>query len=151
LLDIREIDAPELLKSSRPGDHVLAILGRGGDALIKEIVKRIAGLRGHERGRVLAQLVILPGLRGLPERRRAGFRLQPGGNQRRRPARYNDLVKRVRAAMRVRIEITNGDAFKLDSKAVTLPEAAEWISMERTCCPILTLQLSASGNQADWV
>lgn len=65
--------------------------------------------------------------------------------------RYNELVKRVREAMRDRTEIANGYAFKLDSKTITLPEAAEWISMERLCCPFLTLQLSAAGNQTHWV
>lgn len=66
-------------------------------------------------------------------------------------SRYNDLVKRVRAALRDRSEISNGYTFKLDNKTVTLPEAAEWISMERLCCPFLTLQISASGNQPHWV
>jgi hypothetical protein len=65
--------------------------------------------------------------------------------------RYNELVKRVRAAMRDRSEVSSGYTFKLDSKAVTLPEAAEWISMERMCCPFLTLQISASGNQPHWL
>jgi hypothetical protein len=65
--------------------------------------------------------------------------------------RYNELVKRVRAAIRERSEISNGYDFKLDSQTVTLPEAAEWISMERKCCPFLRLQLSASGNQTHWV
>ena len=65
-------------------------------------------------------------------------------------SRYNELVKRVRQAMRDQSEISNGYTFILDSKAVTLPEAAEWISMERKCCPFLTLQLSASGNETDW-
>jgi len=65
--------------------------------------------------------------------------------------RYNNLVKRIRAAIRERAEITDGYAFKLDSKTVMLPEAAEWITMERLCCPFLTLQLSAAGNQAEWI
>ena len=65
--------------------------------------------------------------------------------------RYTELVKRLRAAMRDRTEIPNGYAFKLDSKAVTLLETAEWISMERLCCPFLTLQLSASGDEAHWL
>src|SRR3954452_10565901 len=64
--------------------------------------------------------------------------------------RYNELVKRIRTAIRDRTEIANGYAFTLDSNAVALPEAAEWIVMERLCCPFLTLQLSAAGNQADW-
>jgi hypothetical protein len=65
--------------------------------------------------------------------------------------RYNDLVKRIRAAIRDRSEISNGYVFKVASKAISLPEAAEWVSMERLCCPFLTLQLAASGNQADWL
>ncbi len=64
--------------------------------------------------------------------------------------RYNELVKRIRAAIRNRSEIANGYAFSLDSKTVTLPEAAEWIGMERLCCPFLTLQLSVAGNQTNW-
>jgi hypothetical protein len=65
--------------------------------------------------------------------------------------RYNDLVKRIRTAIRSRREIANGYVFKVDSKTVALPEAAEWVSMERLCCPFLTLQLTASGNQTDWL
>ena len=45
--------------------------------------------------------------------------------------RYNELLKRVRAAMRERSEISNGCVFRLDSKSIPLSEAAEWISMER--------------------
>jgi hypothetical protein len=65
--------------------------------------------------------------------------------------RYNELVTRVRAAIRDRSEVATGYLFKLDSRIVTLPEAAEWISMERLCCPFLTLQISAAGNQPYWV
>jgi hypothetical protein len=65
--------------------------------------------------------------------------------------RYKQLVERVRHAIRSRSEISGGYVFKLDGKAVSLPEAAEWISMERRCCPFLTLQLSASGDQEHWV
>jgi hypothetical protein len=63
--------------------------------------------------------------------------------------RYDVLVKRIRGAMRDRMETSSGYVLKLDSKTVTLPEAAEWMGMERLCCPFLTLQLAASGNQAD--
>jgi hypothetical protein len=65
--------------------------------------------------------------------------------------RYNNLMKQLRNAIQYRSELSNGYAFKLDGKAISLPDVAEWISMERLCCPFLTLQLSASGNQADWV
>jgi hypothetical protein len=65
--------------------------------------------------------------------------------------RYKELVKRVREAMHQREEISGGYRFGLDGAAVTLIETAEWMNMERLCCPFLTLQLSASGNSADWV
>jgi hypothetical protein len=64
--------------------------------------------------------------------------------------RYRELVKRVREAVRDRTEMSDGYAFQLDSKKVTLPDVAEWMSMERLCCPFLTLQLSATGNQSHW-
>jgi hypothetical protein len=64
--------------------------------------------------------------------------------------RYNDLMKRLRLAIRDRSEIRDGYAFKLNGKAISLPEVADWISMERLCCPFLTFQLSASANQSDW-
>jgi hypothetical protein len=65
--------------------------------------------------------------------------------------RYNDVVKVLRAAVRGRSEVPGGYTFKLDGKAITLPEVAEWISMERLCCPFLTFRLSASGNHAEWL
>ncbi|SRR5579884_1218667 len=66
-------------------------------------------------------------------------------------SRYKELVKRLRTAIRRRTEIADGYIFQLDSRTVTLPEAAEWISLERLCCPFLTLQLSVSGNRQYWL
>src|SRR6266566_1490322 len=65
----------------------------------------------------------------------------------RRP-RYNDLVKRLRIAVTYRSELSDGYAYKLDTKKITLPEAAEWITMERLCCPFLAFQLDVKGNGA---
>jgi hypothetical protein len=65
--------------------------------------------------------------------------------------RYNDLVRRLRTAMRERSELPNGYTFRLEGASITLPEVAEWMSMERLCCPFLSLQLSALGNQTDWL
>lgn len=64
---------------------------------------------------------------------------------------YNDLTKKLQRAGRDRTELPDGYAFTLDGKAISLPEVAEWISLERLCCPFLTLQISASGNQNNWV
>jgi hypothetical protein len=60
-------------------------------------------------------------------------------------------MKHLRAAVRDRSEIANGYSFRLDSNTITLPEVAEWITMERLCCPFLTLQLSVSGQQQHWI
>jgi|SRR5665213_1942333 len=65
--------------------------------------------------------------------------------------RYKQLVQRVREAMHQREEIPDGYTFRLDGVAVTLTETAEWMNMERLCCPFLTLQLCVSGNGAGWV
>lgn len=60
--------------------------------------------------------------------------------------RYNDLIKQVRIALSDRAELPDGYSFKLDNDKVTLPEVAEWITMERLCCPFLTFNLEVSGQ-----
>jgi hypothetical protein len=69
---------------------------------------------------------------------------------RQRP-RYNALMKRLRAAVRNRKALPNGYAYQLEQEAITLPEVAEWISLERLCCPFLKLELSATGRPTDWM
>lgn len=64
--------------------------------------------------------------------------------------RYTELVKRLRSAVRERRELSDGYSYRLDGKSVSLPEVAEWIKLERLCCPFLTLQLEASGTASDW-
>ena len=65
LIDIRELDARQLIASGRPGDLALAMLAGGGTERVLEIAKRAFGLEGAERQRVLYQLVQLSGLRRL--------------------------------------------------------------------------------------
>jgi len=65
--------------------------------------------------------------------------------------RYYDLRKRLRAAVRNRKVLPDGYAYQLEQKAIALPEVAEWMSMERLCCPFLKLELSATGQQTDWL
>ena len=68
----------------------------------------------------------------------------------RRP-RYNDLIKRLRIAVQDRSELADGYTYRLDTKKITLPEVAEWITMERLCCPFLTFQLDVRGNGDSWL
>jgi hypothetical protein len=64
---------------------------------------------------------------------------------------YNDLTKRLRAAVRKPSELPDGYSFQLHDKSITLTDVAAWIALERLCCPFLTFQLSTSGTQPDWV
>ena len=68
LMDIRDMEAHELMASGRPGDLALAMLAKGGSSQTMEIAKRAASLKGAERERVLNHLVALSGLRRLTER-----------------------------------------------------------------------------------
>lgn len=60
--------------------------------------------------------------------------------------RYNDLISRLRAAIRDRKELQDGYTYSLDSQIITLPEVSEWITMERLCCPFLNFQLEEAGE-----
>ena len=60
--------------------------------------------------------------------------------------RYQDLVFRLRAAMRDRKELPDGYNYSLDSAKITEPEVSEWIAMERLCCPFLVFQLEGAGE-----
>jgi hypothetical protein len=64
--------------------------------------------------------------------------------------RYSQLMKQLRAAVRERQELSDGYSYRLDGNSVSLPEVAEWMKLERLCCPFLTLQLEASGQATDW-
>ena len=64
LIDIRDINAAELLKGNA-GDLALAVLAGGGNKLLPEILRKAARLKGAARERALAQILVLSGLRGL--------------------------------------------------------------------------------------
>ena len=62
--------------------------------------------------------------------------------------RYNELVFRLRSAMRDRNELAEGYSYPLDSTKITLAEVSEWITMERLCCPFLIFQLERVGEDS---
>ena len=64
---------------------------------------------------------------------------------------YNDLTKRLWSAARDRKDLPDGYAVSLDGRAIRQTEIAEWIRMERLCCPFLSLQVAAYGNPGDWI
>lgn len=64
--------------------------------------------------------------------------------------RYNTLMKGIKNAVRQQKELADGYSWELDGKKTTMPDVAEWMSLERRCCPFLTLQLEALGDGADF-
>ena len=64
--------------------------------------------------------------------------------------RYNVLMQKLKTAVVQQREIADGYAWELEAKTISLPEVAEWVSMERRCCPFLTLQLEAAGNETGY-
>src|SRR5262245_36109925 len=60
--------------------------------------------------------------------------------------RYNQLVHRLRAALEGQSELDDGYAYSLNERTISLPEVAEWIAMERLCCPFLSFQLDVSSG-----
>ena len=65
-MDIRELSVDELLNTGRPSDCALAVLAGDGPDRLRDIVRSIAALPDNsERDRVIAQLMVLSGLRAL--------------------------------------------------------------------------------------
>lgn len=60
--------------------------------------------------------------------------------------RYRDLADKLRGSIRDRRELSNGYTFTLATEAIALLEVAEWITMERRCCPFLAFQLEVGDD-----
>jgi hypothetical protein len=63
---------------------------------------------------------------------------------------YEQLMRRIHASIRERNELRDGYSYKVDGKSVSLKDAAEWIGLERLCCPFFTFELSVTASQTDW-
>ena len=64
VIDIRTIDSETLL-SGGPGDWALALLAKGGEKKMREIIAKAKTLERPQRERLLVQLLVLSGLRRL--------------------------------------------------------------------------------------
>jgi hypothetical protein len=63
--------------------------------------------------------------------------------------RYRELAAKLRSSLSDRRELRDGYSFRLSEKGITLVEVAEWIRMERLCCPFLRFQLEVKGAGTD--
>jgi hypothetical protein len=58
--------------------------------------------------------------------------------------RHAELLSRLLARVRGTRELPNGYRFALDAEPRTLAETAEWIGLERRCCPFFGFALAWS-------
>jgi predicted transposase YdaD len=68
VIDIREIDAQELIGTGNTGDLALAVLAGGADSRVPDIVGCAARLKKPEREKLLTKILVLAGLSGLTEK-----------------------------------------------------------------------------------
>ena len=61
-------------------------------------------------------------------------------------SRYRELAQKLRCAIQNRGELSNGYTYTLGAQAIVLLEVAEWITMERLCCPFFTFQFEVGDD-----
>lgn len=67
-------------------------------------------------------------------------------------AHHRDLSKELRAAVKDTREVTDGYAFRFAGEGRTIAMLAEWISLERLCCPFFAFQLEiGSDSKPIWL
>ena len=60
--------------------------------------------------------------------------------------RYNELRQKLRSAITSTQQIENGQSWRLSENHIPLKETAEWIEMERLCCPFLAFQFETMAG-----
>ena len=61
--------------------------------------------------------------------------------------RHRELLHRLRPAAHDISELPDGYLFHLNSGGISFVEAAEWVELERRCCPFLAFQLRIAGGE----
>lgn len=65
--------------------------------------------------------------------------------------RQQELLESVHAVRVETRELPNGFAFRLPAEAQVFRDAAEWVSLERRCCPFLEFSLEWRRDDTVWV
>jgi hypothetical protein len=67
-------------------------------------------------------------------------------------ARYGHLVEALRHAIQERRELPDGYAFQMDTKQIGTCQLAEWIELERKCCPFFGFEIRwTQKKEAVWL
>ena len=62
-------------------------------------------------------------------------------------ARYGHLVEALRHAIQERRELPDGYAFQMDTKQIDTGQLAEWIELERQCCPFFGFEIRSDPTE----
>jgi hypothetical protein len=62
--------------------------------------------------------------------------------------RYNELRRMLAASALAKRDLPNGIAIQIAPDKITLPQLAEWISIERKCCPFFNFKIDVPPNSA---
>ncbi len=65
--------------------------------------------------------------------------------------RQQELLQIVRANALLRQELPDGYAFRLSADPALFQHAAEWVTLERRCCPFLEFGLEWRKDDSVWI
>lgn len=92
---------------------------------------------------ILWVLLMMIGLTALPAGERFACNMNALGSSER--ARHRELSQALFAAVQERKELPNGYGFRMAPEH--LVRAAEWVSLERKCCPFFAFEIEQGKNQ----
>lgn len=64
--------------------------------------------------------------------------------------RYDDLRGRIGGSIREAIPENSSLRLRLDD-SISLPDVAEWVTLEHRCCPFLNISVAVQGDDTHWV
>jgi len=65
--------------------------------------------------------------------------------------RQQELLGVMRRSAQATDELTDGYAFRLPTDPILFHQAAEWVSLERRCCPFVKFALEWKEDDTVWV
>ena len=68
-----------------------------------------------------------------------------------RRKRQQELIELVRRSAQETRELPDGYAFRLAGESALFQQAAEWVSLERRCCPFVHFTLEWKRDDTVWI
>jgi hypothetical protein len=93
-------------------------------------------------GTVLSASVVLLGMGGARGEETFACELRALSPEERR--NHGELTRRLLSAIRGRQEVADGYAFTVDEAALDWASLADWVRLERRCCPFFRVRLEAA-------